>query len=250
MYTGRTIAGNGWKGYDSFCKVEEDMIDWSEVMELALESFPKMFVSGLTATIPLALVSFVLAMIIAVACAMIQYARIPVVKRIVQFYIWVFRGTPMLVQLFIMYFGIQSIGIRISAVMAAVIVFSLNTGAYCAETVRGSIEGVSKGQFEAGYCCGMNYMQIMFHVVLPQAFRTAFPSLFNNLISLVKDTSLAANITVVEMFMTTERIAGRTYRFMQLYLEVALVYLIFCTVLTWIQSWGEKKLSYYDVKKV
>lgn len=250
MYTGRTIAGNGWKGYDSFCKVEEDMIDWSEVMELALESFPKMFVSGLTATIPLALVSFVLAMIIAVACAMIQYARIPVVKRIVQFYIWVFRGTPMLVQLFIMYFGMQSIGIRISAVMAAVIVFSLNTGAYCAETVRGSIEGVSKGQFEAGYCCGMNYMQIMFHVVLPQAFRTAFPSLFNNLISIVKDTSLAANITVVEMFMTTERIAGRTYRFMQLYLEVALVYLIFCTVLTWVQSWGEKKLSYYDAKKV
>lgn len=226
------------------------MIDWSEVMELALESFPKMFVSGLTATIPLALVSFVLAMIIAVACAMIQYARIPVVKRIVQFYIWVFRGTPMLVQLFIMYFGMQSIGIRISAVMAAVIVFSLNTGAYCAETVRGSIEGVSKGQFEAGYCCGMNYMQIMFHVVLPQAFRTAFPSLFNNLISLVKDTSLAANITVVEMFMTTERFAGRTYRFMQLYLEVALVYLIFCTVLTWVQSWGEKKLSYYDAKKV
>lgn len=226
------------------------MIDWSEVMELALESFPKMFVSGLTATIPLALVSFVLAMVIAVACAMIQYARIPVVKRIVQFYIWVFRGTPMLVQLFIMYFGMQSIGIRISAVMAAVIVFSLNTGAYCAETVRGSIEGVSKGQFEAGYCCGMNYMQIMFHVVLPQAFRTAFPSLFNNLISLVKDTSLAANITVVEMFMTTERIAGRTYRFMQLYLEVALVYLIFCTVLTWVQSWGEKKLSYYDAKKV
>ena len=226
------------------------MIDWSEVMELALESFPKMFVSGLTATIPLALVSFVLAMIIAVACAMIQYARIPVVKRIVQFYIWVFRGTPMLVQLFIMYFGMQSIGIRISAVMAAVIVFSLNTGAYCAETVRGSIEGVSKGQFEAGYCCGMNYMQIMFHVVLPQAFRTAFPSLFNNLISLVKDTSLAANITVVEMFMTTERIAGRTYRFMQLYLEVELVYLIFCTVLTWVQSWGEKKLSYYDAKKV
>ena len=226
------------------------MIDWSEVMELALESFPKMFVSGLTATIPLALVSFVLAMIIAVACAMIQYARIPVVKRIVQFYIWVFRGTPMLVQLFIMYFGMQSIGIRISAVMAAVIVFSLNTGAYCAETVRGSIEGLSKGQFEAGYCCGMNYMQIMFHVVLPQAFRTAFPSLFNNLISLVKDTSLAANITVVEMFMTTERIAGRTYRFMQLYLEVALVYLIFCTVLTWVQSWGEKKLSYYDAKKV
>lgn len=224
-------------------------MDWGEVMELAAESFPKMFMTGITMTLPLALISFALAMIIAVACAMVLYAKVPVIQRLVQFYIWIFRGTPMLVQLFIMYFGMQSIGIRISAVTAAVIVFSLNTGAYCAETVRGSIEGVPKGQFEAGYCTGMSYMQIMLHVVLPQAFRTAFPSLFNNLISLVKDTSLAANITVVEMFMTTERIAGRTYRFMQLYLEVALVYLIFCTVLTWIQSWGEKKLSYYDAKR-
>lgn len=223
-------------------------MDWNEVLELAAESFPKMFMAGITATIPLALISFILAMILAIACAMIEYAKVPVLRRVVQFYTWIFRGTPMLVQLFIMYFGMQSIGVRISAVTAAIIVFSLNTGAYCAETVRGSIEGVSKGQFEAGYCAGMNYMQIMFHVVLPQAFRTAFPSLFNNLISLVKDTSLAANITVVEMFMTTERIAGRTYRFMQLYLEVALVYLLFCTVLTWLQHWGEKKLSYYDVK--
>ena len=89
-------------------------------------------------------------------------------------------------------------------------------------------------------------MQIMMHVILPQAFRSAFPSLFNNLISLVKDTSLAANITVTEMFMQTERIAGRTYQFMQLYIEVALVYLIFCTVLTWLQAWGEKKLNYYQ----
>lgn len=224
-------------------------MNWGEVIELATESFPKMFMAGLTMTLPLALVSFVLAMIIAIACAMVLYARIPVVQRLVQFYIWIFRGTPMLVQLFIMYFGMQSVGVRISAVTAAIVVFSLNTGAYCAETVRGSIEGVPKGQFEAGYCVGMNYMQIMMHVVLPQAFRTAFPSLFNNLISLVKDTSLAANITVVEMFMATERIAGRTYRFMQLYLEVALVYLLFCTVLTWVQSWGEKKLSYYDPKR-
>ena len=152
----------------------------------------------------------------------------------------------MLVQLFIMYFGMQSIGVRISAMTAAIIVFSFNTGAYCAETIRGSIESVPQGQMEAGYCVGMNYMQIMMHIVLPQAFRSAFPSLFNNLISLVKDTSLAANITVTEMFMQTERIAGRTYQFMQLYIEVALVYLIFCTVLTWLQAWGEKKLNYYQ----
>lgn len=215
-------------------------------MALFIESFPKIFVSGIVITLPLAIISFVLAMILAILCALIQYAKVPVMKNIVQFYIWIFRGTPMLVQLFIMYFGMQSIGVRISAITAAIIVFSLNIGAYCAETIRGSIESVPQGQMEAGYCVGMSYMQIMTHIILPQAFRSAFPSLFNNLISLVKDTSLAANITVTEMFMQTERIAGRTYQFMQLYIEVALVYLIFCTVLTWLQAWGEKKLNYYQ----
>ena len=215
-------------------------------MELFLESFPKIFISGIVMTLPLAVISFVLAMILAIFCALIQYAKVPVMKYVVQFYIWIFRGTPMLVQLFIMYFGMQSIGVRISAITAAIIVFSLNTGAYCAETIRGSIESVPQGQMEAGLCVGMSYMQIMMHIILPQAFRSAFPSLFNNLISLVKDTSLAANITVTEMFMQTERIAGRTYQFMQLYIEVALVYLIFCTVLTWLQAWGEKKLNYYQ----
>lgn len=215
-------------------------------MELFLESFSKIFISGIIMTLPLALVSFIIAMLLAIVCAMIQYAKVPIAKNIVQFYIWIFRGTPMLVQLFIMYFGMQSIGVRISAITATIIVFSLNTGAYCAETIRGSIESVPQGQMEAGYCVGMSYMQIMMHIILPQAFRSAFPSLFNNLISLVKDTSLAANITVTEMFMQTERIAGRTYQFMQLYIEVAFVYLIFCTVLTWLQAWGEKKLNYYQ----
>ena len=219
-------------------------------MELFLESFPKIFISGIVMTLPLAVISFVLAMILAIFCALIQYAKVPVMKYVVQFYIWIFRGTPMLVQLFIMYFGMQSIGVRISAITAAIIVFSLNTSAYCAETIRGSIESVPQGQMEAGLCVGMSYMQIMMHIILPQAFRSAFPSLFNNLISLVKDTSLAANITVTEMFMQTERIAGRTYQFMQLYIEVALVYLIFCTVLTWLQAWGEKKLNYYQAGRL
>ena len=214
-------------------------------MELFLESFSKIFISGIIMTLPLALVSFIIAMLIAIVCAMIQYAKVPIAKNIVQFYIWIFRGTPMLVQLFIMYFGMQSIGVRISAITAAIIVFSLNTGAYCAETIRGSIESVPQGQMEAGYCVGMSYMQIMRRILLPQAMRTAFPSLSNNLISMVKDTSLAANITVMEMFMVTQRIASRYYEHLALYIEVALIYLLFCTVLTRLQSWGEKKLSSY-----
>ena len=218
-------------------------------MELFLESFPKIFISGIVMTLPLALVSFIIAMLIAIVCAMVQYAKVPVMKYVVQFYIWIFRGTPMLVQLFIMYFGMQSIGVRISAITAAIIVFSLNTGAYCAETIRGSIESVPQGQMEAGYCVGMSYMQIMMHIILPQAFRSAFPSLFNNLISLVKDTSLAANITVTEMFLVTQRITARTYEPLIMYLEVGCIYLVFCTVLNWIQTYTESKLMLTQSEK-
>ena len=102
---------------------------------------------------------------------------------------------------------------------------------------------------EAGYCVGMSYMQIMWHVVLPQAFRTAFPSLGNSLISMVKDTSLASNITVVEMFMRTRQIIGRTYVYLPLYIEVAIVYLLFCSVISWLQKLGEKKLNSYGGTK-
>ncbi len=96
---------------------------------------------------------------------------------------------------------------------------------------------------EAGYCVGMTYLQTMRRIVLPQALRTAFPPLFNSLISLLKDTSLAANITVTEMFMATQRIVARTYESLPLYLEVAFIYLMFSTILTQVQRWGEKKLN-------
>ena len=194
-------------------------------------------------TLPLTVISFALAMIIATAVALIQFARVRVLTQIARFYIWIIRGTPLLVQLFVVFYGLPNLGIYIDAFPAAVIVFSINEGAYCAETMRGALESVPYGQIEAGYCVGMSYLQIMRRIVLPQAFRTAFPSLSNSLISMVKDTSLAANITVMEMFMATQRIVARTYEPLALYLEVALIYLIFSTVLTWLQHWGEKKLS-------
>ena len=215
------------------------------IVKLLLESFMKILIPGLTVTIPLTLISFFLAMIIAIITALIQYANVPVLKQIARFYIWVIRGTPLLVQLYVVFFGLPSIGIRVAAFPSAVAVFAVNEGAYCAETMRAAIESVPAGQLEAGYCVGMNYAQIMTRIVLPQAFRTAFPPLFNSLIGMVKDTSLAANITVAEMFFATQRIAGRTYQFMALYLELAFIYLIFSTVLTRVQAFGEKRLNAY-----
>lgn len=215
------------------------------LMGILLESFPKMLLPGLTMTIPLTAISFSLALVIAVIAAMIQVAKVPVLKQLVRFYIWVIRGTPLLVQLYVIFYGLPNLGIILEPFPTAVLVFSVNEGAYCAETMRAAIESVPRGQLEAGACVGMSWLQTMWHVVLPQAFRTAFPPLSNSLISMLKDTSLAANITVMEMFMVTQRIASRYYEHLALYIEVALVYLLFCTVLTRLQAVCEKKLATY-----
>ena len=219
-----------------------------DLWSLFLESFPKILLPGLTMTIPLTAIAFSIALVIAVIVAMIQHARIPVLTPLTRAYIWIFRGTPLLVQLFVVFYGLPKAGVLLAPFPAAVIVFSLNEGAYCAETVRAALEAVPVGQMEAGYCVGMTYFQIMRRIVLPQAMRTAFPPLSNSLISMVKDTSLAANNTVTEMFMVTQRIVARTYEPLLLYLEVGLIYLIFSTVLTFIQRAGEKKLSAYTAR--
>ena len=156
-----------------------------DILKLLLESFMKILIQGLTVTIPLTVISFSLAMVIAVITALIQYANVPVLKQLARFYILVIRGTPLLVQLYVVFFGLPSIGIRVDAFPSAVAVFAVNEGAYCAETMRAAIESVPAGQLEAGFCVGMNYPQIMARIVLPQAFRTAFPPLFNSLIGMV-----------------------------------------------------------------
>lgn len=215
----------------------------NRVVEILLDSFSKILVPGLLVTIPLAIISFALAMVIAIVTALIRYANVKVLKDIVRFYVWFVRGTPLLVQLYVIFFGLPQLGILIDPFPCAVIVFALNEGAYCSETIRGALMAVPEGQIEAGYCVGMNFVQIMYHIVLPQAIRSAFPALANSLIGMVKDTSLAANITVSEMFMVTQRIVARTYEALALYIELAFVYLLFSTVLTKIQSIVEKKLN-------
>ena len=218
------------------------------LVEIVVESFWQILLPGLAVTIPLTAVSFFFAMIIAVATAMVQFARVPVLRHIARFYIWVARGTPLLVQLFVVFYGLPDVGILLEPIPAAIIVFSLNEGAYCAETVRASLEAVPVGQMEAGRCVGMSYLQVMRRIVMPQAMRIAFPSLSNSLIAMVKDTSLASNITVAEMFMETQRIASRHTEFLPLYIEVGLIYLLFCTVLTKIQHMVERRMSVYGRK--
>ena len=157
-------------------------------------------------------------------------------------YIWIIRCTPMIVQLFVVYFGLPNIGICLDGFSAAVLVFSISVGAYCSETIRAAIESVSAGQMEAGYCAGLTFGQTMFHVIIPQALSTAFPPLSNALIGLVKDTSLAYSVALVEILASAQRIAARTYDYLWLYLEAAGIYLIFCSILAVVQHKAEKYL--------
>lgn len=215
----------------------------ARILEILLGSFFKILIPGLIYTIPLTLISFFFGLILALLTAMVQIADIKILKQIAKFYVWIIRGTPLLVQIFIIFYGLPNAGIILNPLPAAVIAFSLNVGAYASETLRATISSIPKGQLEAGYCVGLSYVQTMRLIILPQAFKTAFPPLFNSFIGLVKDTSLASSITVTEMFMATQQIAARTFEPLALYCEVALIYLIFCTVLTQVQHYGEKRMS-------
>jgi len=213
------------------------------LIQILISSFTKILIPGIKVTIPLTLASFALSLVIGLILALVQIAEIKVLRQIARFYIWVFRGTPLIVQLFIIFFGLPNIGITLDAFPAAVLGFGLNLGAYNAEVFRSGIMAVPDGQEEAAKSLGMNYFQTLCHIVLPQAFPIAFPNLFNNLISLLKDTSLAASITVVELFTVTQQIAARTYEPFALYIEAAIIYLIFSTALTWLQRYLEGKFK-------
>ena len=144
-------------------------------MELLISSFPKILEFGLKVTLPLAIIAFILSTVLAVLVAMVQFAEVPVLKQICRFYIWVIRGTPLLVQLMVAFYGLPLIGIHANPFVMAVIVFTINEGAYSAETMRAAMEAVPAGQLEAGYCVGLSFSQVMWHVILPQSFRAAFP---------------------------------------------------------------------------
>ena len=212
-------------------------------MELFFSSLPPLLLAAIKVSIPLAVISFIFGVGIAVITALARLSNNAILRFIFGFYVWIFRGTPLLVQLFIVFYGLPSVGVTLDVWACATIAFSLNVGAYASESVRAAILAVPKGQVEAAASLNMSSAQIFFHIVAPQAFRIAIPPLSNSFIALVKDTSLAASITIVDMFMVAQRIAARTYEPLLLYVEVALIYLVICTVLSGIQVILERRAN-------
>lgn len=216
--------------------------------ELWMESFPVLLAATVKATIPITLISFVFALILGTLTALFRFGRVPVMSQLGALYVWVFRGTPLLVQLFIVFFGLPKIGITFEAWTAAIITLSLNTGAYASEAIRASISSIPKGQWEAAYTLNLSGMQIFGKVIAPQAYRIALPPLGNDFIDLVKGTSLLSTITISELFMTGQQIASRTYEPLIMFVQVAFIYLVISTVLTLLQSYLEKRTSAFIAK--
>lgn len=216
-----------------------------QTVQLILDSLWPLLQATVTGTIPLTAISFVLGLALALVVALMRLSPVRAVSGAARTYISVIRGTPLLLQLFIIYYGLPSLGVSFDPFPAAILAFTLNVGGYAAEVIRSAILAVPKGQWEAASTVGMNYPTTLRRVVLPQATRTAIPPLSNTLISLVKDTSLASTIQVTELFRTAQEVAAPTYQFFAMYAVAAAYYWVICLALSFGQSRLEERQNRY-----
>lgn len=200
---------------------------------------------GAIVTIELTVLTLIFGTIIGIIGALFKTSKYKVLNLIASFYTWIIRGTPMLLQIFIIYFGLPSIGIEMEAMTAGVLALSINCGAYMTEIIRGGIQSVDKGQFEASKTLGLSYGQTMMHVIIPQTIRIILPSVGNEFITINKDTSIVSTITLVELMRSSQVIASSSFRAMETYLLAGVFYLAMTTVLTLLFSLIEKKVSVY-----
>jgi len=214
-------------------------------LQLVGESLWPLLKAMLVGTIPLTAVSFVLGLVLALVVALMRLSSVRVVSAVARVYISVIRGTPLLLQLFIVFYGLPNAGIRFDPFPAAVIALTANVAGYAAETIRAAILAVPRGQWEAASTIGMSYVTTLRRVVLPQAVRTAIPPLSNTLISLVKDTSLASTILVGEILRKAQEIAAPTYQFFLLYGVAAVFYWVVCQLLSHLQNRLEVRENRY-----
>lgn len=222
-------------------------------LDAAGQAFAPMLEGLVKFSIPITLVTFVLGLVIALLTALMRISTSRILRGIARFYISIIRGTPMIVQLFIIFYGIPELGRlltnnsenqwTLAPVIAAIIGLSLNVGAYASEIIRGGIMYIPKGQTEAAYSIGMNYRQTIQRIILPQAIRVSVPALGNTFLSLIKDTSLLGFILVAEMFRKAQEVASTTYEYLTIYLLVALMYWVVCFIISIAQNFYESYLE-------
>lgn len=198
---------------------------------------------GALLTLKFALLSAAVGLVAASVLAVFGISRLRVLVGLTRIYVSLMRGTPLLVQIFVIYYGLPAAGLELGPTAAGVIALSANVAAYMSETMRGAIEGVRREQWLAGYSLGLSRAQTLRYVIAPQALRAATPSLANSLISLVKDTSLVSVITVTELLRSAQELIASTFLTLPLYLMAAAIYWIMCLVLEAVQGLIERRLS-------
>jgi cystine transport system permease protein len=216
--------------------------------ELIWRNLWPMLAATLTKTLPLTAISFVIGLVLALFLALARLSRRAALSWPARAYVSVIRGTPLLVQLFIVFYALPQFDIVIDPFPAAVIAFSLNVAGYAAEVIRAAILSIPKGQWEAAQTIGMGYPTTLRRIILPQAARTAVPPLSNTLISLVKDTSLASTILVTELLRVAQLAAAPTFDFFALYAVAALYYWVVCELLSLLQGRLESRLGRYVIR--
>lgn len=195
-------------------------------------------------TIKIGVFSFILALILAVIVGSLRAANIPkVLKSILSVYVEFFRGTPLMVQLFIFYYGLPSFGMKVDPILASVLTMGLNSGAYLSEVVRAAVLSVDRGQYDAAAVLGYNHIQTTVHIVLPQAFRIAVPTFMNGFSSIVKETSLVSVLSIIELTKLGNQVYAKTYHPFEVYISLAIIYFIMTYTVTFLAKWIERRLS-------
>jgi polar amino acid transport system permease protein len=211
-----------------------------------IKSILPVLLKGSVMTIELTVITIILGSILGIFLALLRLSHNLVLKNLSNFYTWIFRGTPLLLQLFFFYYGLPFVGLELTPFTAAVIGLALNCGAYMAEIIRGGIQSIDKGQFEAAKALGFNYIQTMGKIVLPQTFKVIIPPVGNEFISILKDTSLVSTIAMVELMRSAQQIYATSFDPISVFLTAAILYLIMTTVFTTAFGIIEKRLSVYN----
>ncbi|GAU03665.1 ABC transporter permease [Burkholderia stabilis] len=213
-----------------------------EALELVVHTLPVM-VKGAVLTLKFAVASMALGLVVGLVIAIMRIGSNRLAAGLAQGYVSLMRGTPLLVQMFVVYYGLPDLGITLDPTTAGIFTLTLNAGAYLSESMRGAILGIGRGQWAAAHSLGLTHMQTLRHIVCPQALRLAVPSLGNTLISLIKDTSLVSVITVTELLRSTQEAIAATFQPLPLYLAAAAIYWVLSTLLTRLQGRVETRLS-------
>ena len=217
-------------------------MEFQDLWGLLRDAAPVML-RGAGYTLLLAVAAMAGGLLLGLPTALMRVAPWALLRWPAALYVSVFRGTPLLVQVFVVYYGLPSIGIEFTPVTAGVLTLSLNAGAYLSESLRGAIKAVAEGQWRAAWSLGLGWGQTLRHVVLPQALRVAVPSMSNTLISLIKDTSLVSVITMTELMLVTKELISVTFRPLPLYVAAAIIYWILSLFFEGLQRRAERRLN-------